>query len=303
MRHLSWNCLGSRCPRSFLYHRSITQMSALQQWENWRDRASLLSMFQLVLTQDVSLNRWIIPQRQDEIGRLQFAAEGHEDNVDLFFTRDLGDMWLSRPTSLHIFPHSSLTEGDQSPENLNSATLLNIQQIYNSQSNWSLGLPIGVFPFLLEFEWHKGIWMLQCKATWKCMQNCKMMVLDGLIFFYICAILKWIIRSKDPSVQISCPQDRVAKVQKQLKALEQWRCSAHLSACWSFFYILIVIWESSQWKAWYIYIYTEYNIIQYIYIYIHIMTIRTWTFISMGMFCVFQQCMLPVVQIWGRCTR
>lgn len=257
MRHLSWNCLGSRCPRSFLYHRSITQMSALQQWENWRDRASLLSMFQLVLTQDVSLNRWIIPQRQDEIGRLQFAAEGHEDNVDLFFTRDLGDMWLSRPTSLHIFPHSSLTEGDQSPENLNSATLLNIQQIYNSQSNWSLGLPIGVFPFLLEFEWHKGIWMLQCKATWKCMQNCKMMVLDGLIFFYICAILKWIIRSKDPSVQISCPQDRVAKVQKQLKALEQWRCSAHLSACWSFFYILIVIWESSQWKAWYIYIYIQ----------------------------------------------
>ena len=51
------------------------------------------------------------------------------------------------------------------------------------------------------------------------------------LFFYICAILKWIIRSKDPSVQISCPQDRVAKVQKQLKALEQWRCSAHLSAC------------------------------------------------------------------------
>ena len=92
MRHLSWNCLGSRCPRSFLYHRFITQMSALQQWENWRDWASLLSMFQLVLTQDVSLNRWIIPQRQDEIGRLQFAAEGHEDNVDLFFTRDLGDM-------------------------------------------------------------------------------------------------------------------------------------------------------------------------------------------------------------------
>lgn len=120
-------------------------------------------------------------------------------------------------------------------------------------------------------------------------------------FLNICAILKWIIRSKDPSVQISCPQDRVAKVQKQLKALEQWRCSAHLSACWSFFYILIVIWESSQWKAWYIYIYRiEHNTI---YIYIHIMTIRTWTFISMGMFCVFQQCMLPVVQIWGRCRR
>ena len=300
MRHLSWNCLGSRCPRSFLYHRSITQMSALQQWENWRDRASLLSMFQLVLTQDVSLNRWIIPQRQDEIGRLQFAAEGHEDNVDLFFTRDLGDMWLSRPTSLHIFPHSSLTEGDQSPENLNSATLLNIQQIYNSQSNWSLGLPIGVFPFLLEFEWHKGIWMLQCKATWKCMQNCKMMVLDGLIFFlYMCYS------------QVDHPQQRpvgsdflsAGSSGKGAKATESLGAVEVLSASQCLLKFLlhfdcnmrIVSMESM------IYIYTEYNIIQYIYI--HIMTIRTWTFISMGMFCVFQQCMLPVVQIWGRCTR
>ena len=46
--------------------------------------------------------------------------------------------------------------------------------------------------------------------------------------FFTYAILKWIILGKDPPVQISCPQDRVAKVQKQLKALEQWRCSVHL---------------------------------------------------------------------------
>lgn len=32
------------------------QISGLQQWENWRDRVSLLSIFQLVLTQDVPLN-------------------------------------------------------------------------------------------------------------------------------------------------------------------------------------------------------------------------------------------------------
>lgn len=144
--------------------------------------------------------------------------------------------------------------------------------------------------------------MLQCKATWKCMQNCKMMVLDGLIFFkYMCYS------------QVDHPQQRpvgsdflsAGSSGKGAKATESLGAVEVLSASQCLLKFLlhfdcnmrIVSMESMI----YIYIYRiEHNTI---YIYIHIMTIRTWTFISMGMFCVFQQCMLPVVQIWGRCRR